>query len=211
METKTEKIQGWFQNFWFYHKWKVLIALGLILVLAVLIAQCSSSHPADYSVVVNVNGTLNAQQLESFQQELVQYAEDVNADGIVDVEIINISYWDRDKNTQLAQANITKLIAQISMSECFIYIGDQRGMEQFAEYELPAQHDFLPDYDHTAWNWKGSAMAQNLKNTQFPEDLYFTIRKVAGTAIEDDKDVFVREQQSLDFLQRIVEQSATEK
>ena len=40
------------ENFWFYHKWKVIAGVILLIGLVMAVRQCRSLEPADYTVVL---------------------------------------------------------------------------------------------------------------------------------------------------------------
>ena len=81
--TPREKLANW----WFYHKFHVLIgALALLLVFYFLL-QSRGTLPADYTVGWVGARDLDSAAAEQIAQALAQYGEDLNGDGQVWVEI----------------------------------------------------------------------------------------------------------------------------
>jgi hypothetical protein len=58
-------------NFWYYHKWKVIIIAFFALVLIVAIVQIAGKEDNDASVIVAVPQTLYAEEMQALQSDLL--------------------------------------------------------------------------------------------------------------------------------------------
>ena len=127
----------------------------------------------------------------ALQTQLTQRATDLNGDGQTLFGVYNVSYDSDGVNPQnAAYSNSQKLMVMISSADYVLYIVDEYGYKRLTEednMQLFQAYDFLPDKNGTAWNWKGSPLQEIMANAKLPENLYFCIRKVAGTSGESEE------------------------
>ena len=196
-------------NFWFYHKWHALIVLVVVAILTFFTVQCATRTKADYSVVLYLNQSVSLEQRIALQEMLSQYGEDINGDGEVEVEVFDVSFREDETNTNVISASRIKAIGQMSLSDSMIYITDSTRFPEYMEeeYRLYQQLDWLPDQDHYAWNWKGSDLQKTLSEFGLPKTMYFSLRRVEGTAVAQDAGVEERLKQSEQLLRSVVSSS----
>lgn len=122
--TPREKLANW----WFYHKFHVLIgALALLLVFYFLL-QSRGTLPADYTVGWVGARDLDSAAAEQIAQALAQYGEDLNGDGQVWVEIHQMpmdlaAVLERGgAGNEEERANILVLEADMSVCQSVIFL-----------------------------------------------------------------------------------------
>lgn len=67
----TNPVFRFLDNFWYYHKWKVIIIAFFALVLIVAIVQIAGKEDNDASVIVAVPQTLYAEEMQDLQSDLL--------------------------------------------------------------------------------------------------------------------------------------------
>lgn len=80
--TKSSREIRWLDNFWYYHKWKVIIAVFFLVVLVIGLVQIFSRVEYDVYVTVAVPYTMNADENGRFTELLQKFCpRDFNGDG----------------------------------------------------------------------------------------------------------------------------------
>ncbi|MBE6767010.1 MAG: hypothetical protein E7550_05390 [Ruminococcaceae bacterium] len=113
-----------FQNFWYYYKYVMLIIVFLAVVLGVSIAQCATREKYDTEVILYTRASYTEKQINAIEAELEKYCEDIDGDGVVNVQVIDCSYH---KNTGFEHSNAkeSKLNANITSNDvAILYITD---------------------------------------------------------------------------------------
>jgi hypothetical protein len=181
----------WLENFWYHYKWHTIISLFLVITCGVCITQCASRPNYDQNAVLYCDRTISDNTSAFLQKELEKRVTDQNQDGEKLFEIYNLSY-DSDSVApgQYTYANAQKLTTVVASGDYVLYVVDEYGYQRLMiddGMKLFETYDFLPHKDGTAWNWKGSSLQKSLKDCKLPENLYFCIRKVKGTAAESEE------------------------
>ena len=192
-------------HFWYYYKWPVMITALVVIILAFFTVQCANRTKADYSVVLYLNQSVSLEQRIALQEMLARSGEDINGDGKVEVEVFDVSFSNKETNTNVVSANRIKAMGQMSLSDTMIYITDEVRFPEYKEYDLFQQLGWLPDREGYAWDWQGSELELTLTEFGLPEHLYFALRRIEGTAVEDDAGVDERLAQSERLLRSLVE------
>lgn len=183
-EPKTPR--GKWENFWFYHKWHVLIGLVVAAVVGFCVFDVVTKVHPDYDGMI-----LTADQvLYEYQQEmnkaLVSYADDVNGDGKlrVNAEVLPIGR-DGDTPTELSATYLTKMRVLIADDTTKLVIVDKETFDTLGMDYIEQGMDFYaaldvddPNYhtEYHYWDWYGSEWQQSEWGKQFPEHLYFGVR-----------------------------------
>ena len=192
-------------HFWYYYKWPVMITALVVIILAFFTVQCANRTKADYSVVLYLNQSVSLEQRIALQEMLARSGEDINGDGKVEVEVFDVSFSNKETNTNVVSANRIKAMGQMSLSDTMIHITDEVRFPEYKEYDLFQQLGWLPDREGYAWDWQGSELELTLTEFGLPEHLYFSLRRIEGTAVEDDAGVDERLAQSERVLRSLVE------
>ncbi len=180
-KTPKEKLQ----NYWYHFKWHTIGAVALIAVVTVMVVQCASREKYDFITVVYTHTALESGRAEEIEEFIEQYAEDIDGDGKVSVEVVDCSFDDTQSNSQTNQAAVAKIQSMIAAEpKAVLYIVDQKGINDlnglkedgFFEAEpLDLGEDF-----YKACNGEN-------KFEKMPEGLKISYRKLGGTLMEKDK------------------------
>lgn len=196
---------GKLSHFWYYYKWLVIVIALTAAIFIFFTVQCATRTQADYSVVLYLNQSVGFEQRIGIQEMLAKSGEDINGDGQVIVEVFDVSFDDREPNINIISANRIKAMGQMSLSNSMIYITDSTRFPEYQAYGLFQPLDWLTAQDGYAWNWAGSELQQTLSEFGLPENLYFSLRQVKGTAVEKDAGTDERLAQSKKLLYTLID------
>lgn len=188
-ETPKEK----WDNFWYHYKWWVVAAVFAAAVLGVLIGQMVTAVHPDYVVALVTKDTVGEDALQSLTVSLQTCGEDQNGDGkvIVQVENLALGQFVGGKAIDLAQMNNTKLVTYLMTGDIMLYIFDDTCYRMRVEELMEAGGRFFDtlsvdddgvDSETGYWNWNGSVYQQSDWGKTLPDDLYFGVRQMGGTA-----------------------------
>lgn len=174
-------------NFWFQYKWHVIAITAITVILAVLITQCATRTKYDLEVVYFTYTAVLDEQSEKIADYLEKYAQDVNGDGEVNVQVINCSFNEKDGNVQYKNTMLTKLQSLLAGDQnALLYITDEKS------------YKYLSGISESGSIFEGEPLklGENFYNNTesdtlgtLPEGLMISCRKVSNTVLENKKDV----------------------
>ena len=130
--TFTERVE----NFWYYHKWAVIITAFLIVTFSVAVKQCADREKFDTEFVLFSYNTFTGAEMDAIEDEYEKYAEDLNGDGEVHVQLIDCSYSDKELSDQ-QNAKRDKLTAILASNKnALVFIVDDETFD-FLENAYP--------------------------------------------------------------------------
>lgn len=180
---KTPK-EKW-DNFWFQYKWYVVAIMAVTVVLAVLITQCATRTKYDMEVVYFTYTAALDEQTNAVAKYIAGYAEDVNGDGEINIQVVNCSFNGKSGDTQYRYTMMTKLQAMIA--------GDQNAMLFITDED---SYKYLSDLSNGEGLFDGEPFMlgeEFYKATEtdsygkLPEGLRIACRRVSDTVLESKK------------------------
>lgn len=180
---KTPK-EKW-DNFWFQYKWYVVAITAVTVVLAVLITQCATRTKYDMEVVYFTYTAALDEQTNAVAKYIAGYAEDVNGDGEINIQVVNCSFNGKSGGTQYRYTMMTKLQAMIA--------GDQNAMLFITDED---SYKYLSDLSNGEGLFDGEPFMlgeEFYKATEtdsygkLPEGLRIACRRVSDTVLESKK------------------------
>lgn len=139
-------------NWWYYHKWHILIAIAVVLFAAGLIRNFleNRSDRPDYQIAYIGASSLPEDTAESLQNALAALGEDLNGDGQVLVQLHQyLIYADQndgtgeaynDANFSYAYAGKIQLMADCESNESFFFLLEDPVQFQ-TDYEILSDPD----------------------------------------------------------------------
>lgn len=173
-------------NFWFQYKWYVIAVTAVTVVLAVLITQCATRTHYDLEVVYFTYTPVMDEQTAPIGEYIESFADDVNGDGEVHVQVVNCSF-DNKSGGQYQYTMMTKLQAIIA--------GDQNALLFITDSE---SYDYLSGLSESGSIFEGEpyklgedfyAATENEQFGKLTEGLQISCRRVSDTVLEDKKNV----------------------
>ncbi len=188
---KPQTPRGKWENFWYHYKWTTIGVLFAVVVITVLVVQAATINRPDYQMVLVTEKAYLDQQLEPLEQALAQYGQDVDGDGEVEVQIINL--YMGEKNSTEYYTNSQALQAHLISGDLMLYVWEPAYYENFMDMisqSTDEDYRFLATLpitegavdDGMVWNWKDSAYRKDEVLKSLPENLYFGVRDASGTA-----------------------------
>ncbi len=189
------------ENYWYHYKWHTILGLFIAFTLVVGITQCSTVEPYDQNCVLYCNRVVHDNGVLALEQELAKRIGDYDQNGKTQFEVTNVSY-NSSQNTAIS--NSQKLLQLASSSDYILYVVDTHGYEYLMGNGMFRTCEFLPDKDHTAWNWNGSVLQQALAEYNLPKDLYFCIRVIESAEQQQNPQVQQRVSQAEQLIKKLI-------
>lgn len=216
--------QSKWDNFWYHHKWTFWGILFGVVVLTVLVAQLVTRDPADYTIMLVTKDSYMDEQLKAMEMLMTPYAEDIDEDGKVEVDVQNCFLGEQGTQTYLS--GIQRIQAHLMTGDRLFFIWEPNVYKKFTksltnitedDYEflttLPFEASDIVE-EGKAWDWVNDPRqeAEVFKMLPaelydpLPKNLYFTVRYTSGTA-ENATDLH---RQSMKLLENFVLDKKTE-
>lgn len=180
---KTPK-EKW-DNFWFQYKWYVVAITAVTVVLAVLITQCATRTKYDMEVVYFTYTAALDEQTNAVAKYIAGYAEDVNGDGEINIQVVNCSFNGKSGDTQYRYTMMTKLQAMIAGDQnAMLFITDEDSYKYLADL---SNGDGLFDGEPFMLGEEFYKSTETDSYGKLPEGLRIACRRVSDTVLESKK------------------------
>ncbi|MEG1549008.1 MAG: hypothetical protein RR415_09600 [Ruthenibacterium sp.] len=137
--TKKERRENW----WFYHKWTLLISLAAVAIVAWLSYDIITNVQPDYQIGFLDERMLPAGVTETLETNLAQFFDDRNGDGKIAVSVVEYTLpftEEGDNDPNMRMANMTRLMADAQSGETMIFLTKTPQAFQ-KEYGILADND----------------------------------------------------------------------
>jgi hypothetical protein len=193
--------RGKWDNFWYYHKWHVLIAAAVVLIVIFSVVSALQTVRPDYNVGLISATNYPSSVTDQLGEEMAKYGDDLNHDGkvIVQVNMYQITNQtassasdssgivQQQVDPQIAAAYQVKMLGDISTGTSMIFLTDD---ESFLQQERNGTHIFAytdgttPDDNATDYDRMRVSLAKcpKLANVTFT---YQTANGAAGVKLAD--------------------------
>ncbi|MFI3226800.1 MAG: hypothetical protein R3Y09_05225 [Clostridia bacterium] len=118
------KKQKW-EHYWEYYKWHTIVAIIILCTIVTTVIELMNKVEPDYILGFISPQYISDEVLDEMEEQISQYGLDINNDGEV---ITSIYFYQLDYDDTSAMENITanttRLYADLSGDEVFIYIVD---------------------------------------------------------------------------------------
>ena len=165
--TKEEKRANW----WYYHKWHVIIGAVLFVSLLDILRNAFGIGKVkpDYSIAYVGSVQLNDDAVKALEAEFAALSPDMNGDGKVSVELLQYIAADTGDSDTLyyAQAQQVQIVGDVTDNiSSFFILEDPAGFQQMTQAlcnldgSLPAEGDLKADGKYL--NWKDCPVLASL-------------------------------------------------
>ena len=197
--TRGQRIGRWFHDYWYYYGPKIVVVAVLIAIVASLVVYFVNQEKPDYYVGFVTAKGLTGDQTNTLRNALTAYAEDINGDGKVVVQIDD--YALESTNPSMQQASVARFSATSMMVESFLFAYEDSQLKKVLESDPPEPVSIMFDeiegitpYNEEEgsyrWQIKGSAFGDLLGDVDLPEDLCFLIRKLPEDTKEHGQEMY---------------------
>lgn len=195
---KTPK-EKW-DNFWFQYKWYVIAITAVTVILAVLITQCATRTKYDLEVVYFTYTAVLDEQTNKIADYLADYAEDINGDGKINVQVVNVSFSDKSGDSQYKYTMLTKLQAMIAGDEnAILYITDSESYK----YLDGLTENGLFDGEPIKLGDKFYSATESEQLGKLPEGLQISCRRISDTVLEGKKGAAEAYENALKLIEKL--------
>lgn len=195
---KTPK-EKW-DNFWFQYKWYVIAITAVTVILAVLITQCATRTKYDLEVVYFTYTSVLDEQTNKIADYLTAYAEDINGDGEINVQVVNVSFSDKSGDSQYKYTMLTKLQAMIAGDEnAILYITDSESYK----YLDGLTENGLFDGEPIKLGDKFYSATESEQLGKLPEGLQISCRRISDTVLEGKKGAAEAYENALKLIEKL--------
>lgn len=169
------KKQKW-EYFWEYYRWHVIVAVVIICAIINITLEISNKANPDYTIALISTSSVPEDTLEEMENEVAKYVSDINGDGDVEVSIslYQINY-ENTSDSENITANVTRLLAELSLDSTFIYIVDD--LNYFSHLLEDAFVDengnFLTSYNETGEEVDDTLYGFALSDSSIFEDITY--------------------------------------
>lgn len=182
--TAKEKIK----NYWYHDKFIIITVAILTVCIALLITQCATKTEYDATVVVFTYSITGDENCKLMGEYLEKYANDINGDGKVNINVVNCSLNGSDLNSnynfnartkaQTILASDANALLFITDEESYKYLSSiSKDGNLFEGEPILFEKDFY-EFCNTEDNFY-----------ETPENLQISCRDINGTVIEKDKNI----------------------
>lgn len=127
--TPKSKVLTWLDNFWYHHKWKVIIIAFFAIVLVVGIVQMTNKTESDITVTVATHTIFYKENVDSLEKDLTSLMPtDRNGDG---KKVINLKPYKIYSESEMKEANEAETDAN---GHPVIYADESYNKEQIKQF-----------------------------------------------------------------------------
>ncbi len=181
-----QKLLSKLNNFWYYHKWHLLLVLFLVATFIVGVRSCQQRPNPDLYVLFTKKDNqipFQATQLEEFFGAMV---EDLNGDGKTTALVTQVALKAQDGTnsaTMLVQVNSGHSVLYILTDETYRILHENNVL---ADLGGLGQSDYI---DGDRYLLSASGILDDMEYFKNDDTIYYLgIRKVDGTTLEDSEE-----------------------
>lgn len=128
-------------NFWFYRKWFVVAALLIVFTIVLTVYEITNVEPYDVLVAVYTGDAVTEDVAGNIRNEITEYCNDVNQDGVKSVSVTPMS-GSREDGSEEAVAVETRLMSELNSGSNDLYIVDKE------YYNFLMKDDYAECFSH---------------------------------------------------------------
>ena len=198
LKTKKDK----WNNFWFYHKTHVIVAVIAALFVAYMVYDMVTKVHPDYNVAILTSKTIPSDLSDQLGDEIEKYGEDLNGDGevVVQMNVFEIAQGEAantmDPNMQMA--GIVKFQGDVQTGDSYIYLtdddsfvayGTEEGMFTYLDGSQPEEG--AKDYENMRLPMSECKGLADTEIGEIFDDYSFSLRWIRDDLLEDNPDYYV--------------------
>ena len=166
-------------NWWYYHKWQVLLGVGLSAVVLYLVARGLGFGQVtpDYQVAYVGSAALPEDTAAALESALADLGTDCNGDGQVVVRLNQYVMGNSSgEGAAYDYAGSTKLMADLSVCDSYFFLLEDPAAFQETYQVLSRLDGSLPeetmrDYESCYLSWSGCPVLRELSLGEYTEEL----------------------------------------
>ena len=219
--TATEKRQNW----WFYHKVHVIVALIAAAFIACFVWSIVTKENPDYTIALMTEYMVPGDLQSDIEDHLELYGEDLNGDGKV---VVALQYFRFSTNTKTdyeaaeLQSSFVKFAADASAADSMLFLYDDASYVYLDQNDMEGFFAPVDGLEEPYCYWKDMPGLNTLKLTHYTEegatlenvlkvlgDLKVSVRSVEGSAFEKEEKLEYRER-CIELFDRLLKDEPTQ-
>lgn len=124
--------KDWWEYFWTYYKWYVLIPVFIILAIVFTVAQKNSMEKFDLTLTYAGSNFFSEEVSAKIEENLSSLSPDLDGDGESKLSFMQYNFTGETENIEYEQALNNKLFLSIAEEQNFILIMDKEYAQRFA-------------------------------------------------------------------------------
>lgn len=194
------------ENFWYHYKWVTIITVVVVLCSGYAIYEHLTRVRPDITIIVTADNGLSY-RADAMKTLFEKYAEDINGDGKVNVEIVFTPMDPEGGTDQYTQANETKLVANLSNAQCVLYITDEDSsfsLEQVLFDDLSKKLD-SKYVTEDGISFDSAMIREGFNWAMMPDDVVLKIRTPVQTLASSAEDMQETYDDAIRFIEALVD------
>ena len=180
----------WWEYFWDYYKWHVIITVVAVLIASVTIVQCATRPKYDMNVVYAGHMNYSEEEINKLKEIISERISDIDGNGENSALLSTLVFADNAGSEEYDYAIQTKLDSTFTDDCSFIYLMDKANVDAQMQKEVVDQiYDCTDSFidsssDKVVKAADGKGYAVNLKDSRllkdngiYCDDLYILIRR----------------------------------
>lgn len=171
-------------NFWFYNKWKSILAIVICIIIGSSVYSCATKVNYDCTVAIALSTELADASISQLAKELTPYCEDYNNDGEVNLNVYNCCFEDSAEGiSNSPRSHYTNFVTSFMEAENMIYIVDKDKIDFVDDDEFMDANLNLPDLNGRGILLNGTDFEETCKEKCYfalPEETYMVRRSYDG-------------------------------
>lgn len=173
----------WWDYFWYYYKWRVILIAFAILCVVFTVAQCAMREKYDLTVTYAGHMMYSEEEINRLTAGISEYIDDVDGNGEKSVFFQQLNFMDTMGSEEYDYASQSKLDLEFHNEQSFLFLYDEKelqnmlGRDYADEIYVPVS-EWAQDADgdlEYAVSLKDSAFFA--ENNIYSEDLYLVVRR----------------------------------
>lgn len=132
-ETAPQSPKGKWENFWYYHKFHLLVGLVLLALIAGFVYELTTKVEPDYQIGILTETKFSDNAASILEKKIAKYGVDRNGDGRVVVRVnsymIVMGENKPVSDPNLQMASVAKFLSDLEMGESIIFLTDNASFE----------------------------------------------------------------------------------
>lgn len=181
----------WWEYFWYYYKWRVIIIAFAVICVAFTSVQCAMKEKYDLNITYAGHKIYTEEAIESLRDGVKEYIDDVDGNGKKSVFFQQLNFMGTAGSEEYDYASQMKLDLEFHNDCSFLYLYDASeletmvGRESASDIYVPVTEwaDIMPG-EGLVYSKDGVPYAVNLRDSGFlaqkdfyREDLYLLVRQ----------------------------------
>lgn len=173
----------WWDYFWYYYKWRVILIAFAVLCVVFTVAQCAMREKYDLTVTYAGHMMYSEEEINRLTAGISEYIDDVDGNGEKSVFFQQLNFMDTMGSEEYDYASQSKLDLEFHNEQSFLFLYDEKELQNMLGRDY-AEELYVPVSEWAQGGADGLEYAVSLKDSAFlaenniySDDLYLVVRR----------------------------------